>query len=177
MNLDGLDNTIRTERLDHHGMVSALCYDLNIVDGINRRIGSADPRRVIQPGMAVMAMIMNGLGFTNNRLYLTPQFFQDKAVSRFFGDGIQASDFDDHTLGKALDEIAAYGSERLYGELAFEIAQAQGLLGKSAHLDSTSFSLQGDYDKQDTAAIPALNLILITPTLHKIYFSSKLSGR
>jgi hypothetical protein len=60
LNLEGLDNSVRTERLDHHGMVAALCDDLNIVEGINKRIGSDDPRRVIQPGTAVKAMIING---------------------------------------------------------------------------------------------------------------------
>ena len=59
LNLEGLDNSVRTEHLDHHGMVAALCDDLNIVEGINKRIGSDDPRRVIQPGTAVKAMIMN----------------------------------------------------------------------------------------------------------------------
>ncbi|MCH9763847.1 MAG: DUF4277 domain-containing protein [Gammaproteobacteria bacterium] len=39
---------------------------------INLRIGSKDSRRKIHPGLATVAMIINGLGFTNRRLYLTP---------------------------------------------------------------------------------------------------------
>lgn len=53
--------------------------------------------------------------------------------------------FNDQALGKGLDEISSYGSSKLYGEVAFEIAMEQGLLGTRAHHDSTSFSLHGDY--------------------------------
>jgi hypothetical protein len=33
---------------------------------------------VVSAGKAAVAMILNGLGFTNRRLYLTPQFFESK---------------------------------------------------------------------------------------------------
>jgi transposase len=137
---------ISTEVIDHHGLVAAVSRDLGISEKINRRIGSKDPRRKIQPGLAVIAMIINGLGFTNRRLYLTPQFFQSKAIEFLFDETVCADDFNDHALGKTLDEIADYGSSRLYGEIAFEIALEQGLLGSRAHLDTTSFSLHGAYE-------------------------------
>jgi len=137
---------LTTEVIDHHGLVAAVSRDLGIADKINRRIGSKDPRRKIQPGLAVVAMIINGLGFTNRRLYLTPQFFQSKAIEFLFEEQVCAADFDDHTLGKALDEISDYGSSKLYGELAFDVALEQGLLGPRSHLDTTSFSLQGAYE-------------------------------
>jgi transposase len=142
--------SISTEVIDHHGLVAAVSRDLGIVEKINRRIGSKDPRRKVQPGLAVVAMIINGLGFTNRRLYLTPQFFQSKAIEFLFEEPICAADFDDHALGKSLDEIADYGSSRLYGEVAFEIAMEQGLLGPRNHLDTTSFSLHGEYADDST---------------------------
>jgi transposase len=138
---------LTTEVIDHHGLVAAVSRDLGIADKINRRIGSKDPRRKIQPGLAVVAMIINGLGFTNRRLYLTPQFFQSKAVKFLFEEKVCAADFDDHALGKALDEISDYGSSKLYGELAFDIGLEQGLLGPRSHLDTTSFSLHGTYEE------------------------------
>lgn len=139
-------SSITTEVIDHHGLVAAVSRDIGISEKINRRIGSKDPRRKIQPGLAVVAMIINGLGFTNRRLYLTPQFFQSKAVEFLFEEKVQSEDFSDHTLGKALDEIADYGSSKLYGEVAFEIALEQALLGPRAHHDSTSFLLHGQYE-------------------------------
>ena len=54
-------------------------------------------------------MIINGLGFANRRLYLTPQFFQSEAIEFLFEKSVRATDFDDHALDNALDEIVAYG--------------------------------------------------------------------
>jgi transposase len=138
-----------TEVMDHHGLVAAVCRDLKIADKINQRIGSKDPRRVVQPGVACVAMILNGLGFTNRRLYLTPQFFESKSMSALFDEKIKASDLNEHSLGKAADEIAQYGASRLYAEVVFEIALEQKLLGIKNHLDTTSFTLHGSYNNDE----------------------------
>ena len=45
-----------------------------------------------------------------------------------FEENVCAKDFDDHALGKALDEISDYGSSKLFGEVAFEIAMEQGVV-------------------------------------------------
>jgi transposase len=139
---------LSTEVMDHHGLVAAVCQDLGISEKIDQRIGSKDPRRKIQPGLAAVAMIINGLGFTNRRLYLTPQFFQSKAMAFLFKENVRGEDFTDQTLGKALDEISKYGASKLYGEVAFEIALEHGLMGSAAHHDSTSFSLHGEYEDE-----------------------------
>ena len=109
-------------------------------------MGKKDPRRIVSTGMAAVAMILNGLGFTNRRLYLTPQFFASKPVAELFGKDVSANQFDDNALGKALDEISAYGSSQMFGEIAFEIALENNLLGELAHMDSTSMSVEGKYD-------------------------------
>ena len=71
---------LKTENLDHHGLVAAICQDLKIAERIDALIYTEDTGRNLTPGKAVEAMIINGLGFTNRRLYLTRQFFQDKPV-------------------------------------------------------------------------------------------------
>ena len=143
--------------MDHHGLVAAVCRDLKIAEKINQRIGSKDPRRVVQPGVACVAMILNGLGFTNRRLYLTPQFFESKSMSALFEEDIKASDLNEHSLGKAADAIAKYGASRLYAEVVFEIALEQGLLGVKNHLDTTSFTLHGSYNNDMMACITNLS--------------------
>jgi transposase len=77
---------ISTLSMDHHGLVAAVCKDLKIAERIDARIKSA-PDRVVSAGQAVVAMILNGLGFTNRRLYLTHQFFETKPVSRLLERG------------------------------------------------------------------------------------------
>ena len=73
---------------------------------INALLGPKHAQRVVSAGTSVVAMILNGLGFTNHRLYLTPQFFENKPVVRMLGEPIDAASLTDHTLGQTLDEIA-----------------------------------------------------------------------
>jgi hypothetical protein len=39
-------------------------------------------QRTLGVGQAVKALVVNGLGFINRALYLTPQFFADKPAER-----------------------------------------------------------------------------------------------
>ena len=57
-------------------------------------------------------------------------------------------------LGKALDEISEYGASRLFGEIAFEIALENNFLDSSlAHLDSTSMSVEGEYEGENEEGV------------------------
>jgi transposase len=150
--------TAISQNLDHHGLVAATFKDLGIGDKIHARIPNRDPRRIVSTGNAVLAMILNGLGFTNRRLYLSPQFFQDKPVDLLIDPSIQAKNLDDHALGEALDEIADYGPSRLFGELALEIGLEQKLLSTSAHLDSTSISVEGEYPQDLGEGVTAISI-------------------
>jgi transposase len=140
---------IETLAMDHHGIVAAVCKELRIAERIDEKIHDYDKRQIISPGKAVVAMILNGLGFTNRRLYLTHQFFEGKPIGRLLDADIEAKDLTDYTLGHSLDEIAKYGSSRLFGEVSFGIAVEENLLGSLNHLDTTSFSVEGAYDIED----------------------------
>lgn len=144
--MEELAGEIQTLAMDHHGLVAAVCKDLKIAEKINAKIDKQDKRRVLSPGKAVIAMILNGLGFTNRRLYLTDQFFATKPIEKLlFEEKLRASDITDYTLGHTLDEIADYSSSQLFGEVAFEIAIENDLLGSLNHLDTTSMSVSGEY--------------------------------
>lgn len=138
-----------SETLDHHGIVAGCCEDLEIAKKIDKLLyGSTgvNKNRVVSAGLASVAMIINGLGFTNRRLYLTSQFFETKPVSILLNRAnIKASDITDDTLGKALDEIALYGVDKLFGNIATEIALEHNLLDRLFHVDTTSISTTGEY--------------------------------
>ncbi|HAU1190305.1 TPA: IS1634 family transposase, partial [Legionella pneumophila] len=104
---------------------------------------------LVSYGRRVAAMIINGLGFMNSRLYMTPHFFQDKPVAQLLGAELEAEHLNDDSLGRCLDKITEYGVTRLYSELAFEIAREKNLLSQRLHLDSTSFVLYGRYDDEE----------------------------
>jgi transposase len=139
---------IQTATLDHLGLVAAICQDLKIAQRIDDRL-PCDSQRKVSPGRAVIAMILNGLGFTNRRLYLTDQFFESKAIERLLGPDLNAKDITDYTLGHALDDIAEYGSSKLFAEVAFGIAMDNNLLEDKNHLDTTSILVHGAYEIND----------------------------
>ena len=99
-------------------------------------------------GLCVKAMILNGLGFVNRALYLMPHFFKDKPVERLLGEGIEAEHLNDDALGRSLDAVYAYGPEALYGQLAGQSVKRLGLSCKVAHLDTTSFHVDGVYNSK-----------------------------
>jgi transposase len=140
---------IKTLAMDHHGIVASVCKELRIAERVDKKIYDNDKRQIVSPGQAVVAMILNGLGFTNRRLYLTHQFFEGKPIERLLDANIAAGDLTDYTLGHALDEISRYGSSKLFGEVAFGIAVEENLLGTLNHLDTTSISVDGEYDVED----------------------------
>ncbi|MGA8164978.1 MAG: IS1634 family transposase [Waddliaceae bacterium] len=143
---------IRTAAMDHHGLVAALCHDLKIAERIDRRL-APDHQRKVSPGIASIAMIINGLGFTNRTLYLTHRFFESKPIERLLGRGLKPKDLTDHTLARALDDIAEYGASKLFAEVAFEVAQDHNLLSMTNHLDTTSLSVHGEYDVEDNSEV------------------------
>jgi hypothetical protein len=62
-------------------------------------------QRLVTLGNAVNAMVLNGLGFVNQPLYLVPMFFQNKPTPRLIAPGIEASHLHDDPLGRALDTL------------------------------------------------------------------------
>jgi transposase len=136
----------RTQVLDHLGLVAGMFEELGITEVIDKATQQDPELRIVTAGHAVKAMVLNGLGFINQQLYLVPHFFQNKPLSRLLAPGIQASHLNDDTLGRALDTLYAYGVTELYSLIATTAAQRLGLAPTFAHLDSTSFHVDGRYN-------------------------------
>ena len=45
--------------LDHHGVVAGICKELKIAERVNTKLKTRD-ERIVSPGQAVVAMIING---------------------------------------------------------------------------------------------------------------------
>ena len=135
---------VRVERLDHLGLIASVIKDLGLIDMIDERL-VPDEQEVMTPGEAVAGMILNGLGFANRPLSLTPQFFANKPLDLLFREGLDAEMFNRFKLGRTLDEAHAYGCNLLFEELALAVCTHEGIDLRFNHLDTTSFSLTGDY--------------------------------
>jgi transposase len=135
---------VRVERLDHLGVIASVIKDIGLIDMINARL-VPDAQEVITPGEAVAGMILNGLGFANRPLSLTPQFFASKPLDLLIREGIDAEMFNRFKLGRTLDEAYTYGCDLLFQELALLVCTHEGIARRFHHLDTTSFSLSGEY--------------------------------
>src|SRR6201984_2338863 len=101
---------LRVERLDHLGLIASVIKDLGLIDMIDRRLVPDEQER-ITPGEAVAGMILNGLGFANRPLSLTPPFFSNKPLYLRFRPGVRAEMCNRFKLGRTLDEVHAYGCD------------------------------------------------------------------
>ncbi len=136
--------SVRVERLDHLGLIASVINALGLVSMIDARL-QPDDQEAITPGEAVKGMILNGLGFANRPLSLTPQFFAGKPLDLLFRPGVTSDMFNRFKLGRTLDEVNTYGCDLLFSELALAVCQQEAIDQRFNHLDTTSFSLTGDY--------------------------------
>jgi transposase len=144
---------VRVERFDHLGLIASTIKDLGLIAMIDARL-APDEQETLTPGEAVAGMILNGLGFANKPLTLTPQFFANKPLDLLFRQGVQAEMFNRVKLGRTLDELHTYGCDVLFSELALAVCAQEGINQRFHHLDTTSFSLNGDdVPESDTQAI------------------------
>lgn len=151
--------TYAVKDMDHLGLVAGMVDELGLVELIDTLIPQDHEQRHVSIGLAVKAMILNGLGFIQRVLYLMPQFFQNKPLERLLGPGICAEHLNDDTLGRALDAIFRYGPSRLYTHVAAQAVKHLGLECKTGHLDSTSIHVDGDYNSDNP---PAEGIIHVT---------------
>jgi transposase len=135
---------VTVKRLDHLGLIAEVIKDIGLLDMIDARL-VPDSQEEITPGEAVAGMILNGLGFANRPLSLTPQFFANKPLDLLFREGVCAERFNRFTLGRTLDEVYAYGGDLLLSELALAVCAHEGIDLRFNHLDTTSFALTGAY--------------------------------
>jgi transposase len=138
-----------SEVIDHLGLVAGMFDELGISEVLDRAMHHTPETRLVTVGRAVKAMVLNGLGFVNQQLYLVPMFFQNKPTQRLIAPGVEAQHLHDDTLGRALDTLYDYGVTTLYSLIAATAAQRLGLAPTFAHLDSTSFHVDGRYNSAE----------------------------
>jgi transposase len=141
--------TYQSQILDHLGLVAGMYDELGIGEVIDQAVPQDTNKRTISLGQAVKAMVLNGLGFVNQQLYLVPSFFQNKPTERLMGLGVEAAHLNDDVLGRALDTLYEYGVTLLYSLIAAQAADRLGLTAQYAHLDTTSFHVDGRYNSAD----------------------------
>ncbi|MDQ3460226.1 MAG: IS1634 family transposase [Deinococcota bacterium] len=147
-----MSETYKSETLEHLGLVAGMFDELGIGELVDELVPQDLEQRTVSVGQALKAMVLNGLGFANRRLYLTTRFFQNKPTGRLLGAGIEPEHLNDDALGKALDDLYAYGVSELYMKIAAQAATRLGIVPKVAHMDTTSFHVDGEYNSDEPPA-------------------------
>lgn len=141
--------SIAVSNLDHLGIVAGIIDEIGLVAQINELLGT-DEREKISSGDVVKAMILNGLGFFAAPLYLFSDFFEGKAVEHLLGEGIIAEYLNDDRLGRVLDKLQEIGLEQIFVAVIIAVVKKYEIDVKTAHVDSSSFSVQGEYENSNS---------------------------
>ena len=173
ISLDKLNsNQAASQSIDHLGLVAATIHNVDLINLVDKILPIEQNKGAnISMGQRVAGMILNGLGFVDNRLYMFTEFLSDKPIGKLLiDDSVLAEHYTDDALGRCLDDIHGYGVENFFAELAYAIALNKGLLGNSIHMDTTSLTVHGAYDFTQeeiaTSAQPASKESLPTPEIN-----------
>jgi transposase len=131
------------ERLDHLGIVAGVCQEIGLAAWLDAQ--QPGNRQQVSVGTATVAMVLNGLGFSNRQLYLVPQFFANKPVEHLLGPGITAEMLNDDCLGRTLDWLYEHDLTKLFAGMASRARKIFGIKAEQVHVDTTSFSVSGEY--------------------------------
>ncbi|MEL6456381.1 MAG: IS1634 family transposase [Cyanobacteria bacterium J06623_5] len=138
---------MQIENLDHLGLVAGIVDELGLVAVTNAELGQHKLEHV-SAGQVVKALILNALGFISAPLYLFSEFFESKPVAHLLGEGIEAKHLNDDRLGRVLDQLYASGTSSFFLRAAMQAVERFGVSVCQVHLDSSSFSMQGEYGSE-----------------------------
>jgi transposase len=95
-------------------LLAGIFDELGVGDLADELLPQDLSQRKATVGQALKAMLLNGLGFANRRLYLMPEFFRNEPTERLVGPGVSPEHLNDDASGKALDTPHAFGLTELY---------------------------------------------------------------
>jgi len=148
------EETLISYRVDHLPMVAQIIEDIGMIDLIDSQAGTHF-NEILTTGETVAAMVIMALGFVSRPTYLSPQFFESKALELIIGnnktkkekkDKVLPEHFNDDKLGRVLDKIYEIGPDTLFQSIAFSAARKEKLKVPSLHEDTTTHSFYGIYD-------------------------------
>lgn len=136
--------SVSVSNIDHLGLVAGIIDEIGIERKINQLLGEQIAEK-ITAGQVVKGMILNGLGLVSSPLYLFSIFFEGKAIEHLIGPGAKAEYFNDDRLGRVLDQLYRKGLNEVFVSVVLEAVKIYQLELDTVHLDSSSFSVQGEY--------------------------------
>ncbi|MBT8373505.1 MAG: DUF4277 domain-containing protein, partial [Deltaproteobacteria bacterium] len=81
------------KNLGHLGIIASIFKEYKIVERIDSILPKTSNNQNVTHGEVALAMVMQGLGFTNNRFYLSAEFFSHAPMHGLFRAEVQAKHF------------------------------------------------------------------------------------
>ena len=136
--------------LGHLGLVVSIFKKYKIVEKIDKLLPKNSYNHHITHGEAVLAMVVQGLGFTNHRLYLSSHYFHHIALEGLFRPEVKAEHFTPNAFSRTLDAIYNYGATRFFTDTCLGIVVNNKFLSKFIFMDTTSINVTGKKYKGET---------------------------
>ena len=119
-----------------------------ITEKIDALLPKISNNQKISHAEAIKSMVYLGLGFSKKRLYSAKTFFENTPTEELIGLGVSPENINYDVLGRALDAIHSYGSQRFFTDIALTTLLENNLMSKFIRMDTTTHSFLGrKYEK------------------------------
>ncbi len=106
--------------MDRLGLVAGMCKELYIAEHIDQRAPKTSDDWKASHGEAVVGMIINRPGLTDQFHHMFSQFFADKPLNKLIREGIESEQLNDKVIERTLDELFEADVSKAYFELAIK---------------------------------------------------------
>ena len=132
------------QNIDHLGIVAGIVDAIGLVEIINDLLGKEEEEKV-SPGHVVKRMILNGLGFVSQALYMFPKFFESIPCQHLIGEKLKAEYLNDDKLGIVMDKMFFTGLETIFLAISLNVVKKFKIQTTTSHLNSSSIHVHGEY--------------------------------
>ena len=132
-----VDTDIQSVPLSNSGLIAGTFDALGIEQIIETYIGKVGSHVKVSSGAIVKALVMQLLAVPYQSLYGTSEYFKDMPVDKLLNTNITSDDLNRYTLSRLLDDVDAFGPEKLYLHCAKAACDAFNIKVTDIQLDST----------------------------------------
>lgn len=144
-----MEENLQVETIDHLGLVAGIVDELGLVE-LTDELLPGHHQNCISNGQVLKAMVLNCFGFLSAPLYLFSEFFESKSTEHLLGEGIKASYLNDDRIGRVLDKLSKFGTTTFFLKASLQGVERYEVDTEQCHLDSSSFSVEGDYASEES---------------------------
>lgn len=136
-------------------VAAAMAERIGLVEFLNARV-PWDPKQCkLSPGLRILALIIGCL-VDPMALYRLEEFYAELDCAVLFGAERQPQDFNDDAIGRALLKLFESPVGQTFADLSQQAVERLGLpASATAHADTTTITLYGQYPGQDAGSLPA----------------------